>query len=199
STTATSSFVYDTSAPSTASLTTTGPYNAAGFPANLTGTTNEAGTGASGISAVNVSIKDSTSGKCWNSTNFTTAACPNWIAVTSGGSSAGAANANWSYSTTGMGAQLTNGDTYTVQVQSTDATTSGNQSGTLAAGTFVYDTSAPSSATLSSNGNYNAAGWPGAITGTTSDSGTGGNGISAVSVSIKDSTSGKCWNGTNFT
>ncbi len=190
-------FTYDTSAPSSATLTTNGVYNAAGWPGAITGTVSDSGTGSHGISAVNVSIADSVSGKCWNGTNFTTAACQNWIAVTSGGSAAGAANANWSY-TLAAGA-LTDGHTYTVSVQATDATTSGNQSGTLAAGTFTYDTSAPSTATLTTNGNYNTSGWPGAISGTVSDSGTGSHGISAVNVSIADSVSGKCWNGTNFT
>ncbi|MHB8651059.1 MAG: beta strand repeat-containing protein, partial [Gaiellaceae bacterium] len=192
-------FVYDNLAPNTASLTTNGAYNAAGLPASLTGTTTDAGTGGNGISAVNISIQDSTSGKCWNGTNFTTATCPNYVAVTSGGTASGTANANWSYSTTGLAGQLASGDTYTVQIQATDATTSGNTSGNLAAGTFVYDTAAPSTATLTSNGAYNAAGLPASLTGTTTDSGTGGHGISAVNISIQDSTSGKCWNGTNFT
>ncbi|MDT7539439.1 MAG: thermitase, partial [Actinomycetota bacterium] len=196
---ATKSFDYDTQAPTAAALTTNGIYNATGFPASLTGTTSDATTGSHGISAVNVSIKDSTSGKCWNATNFTTAACPNWIAVTSGGTATLGANASWSYATTGMGAQLTNGDTYTVEVQATDATTAGNQSLTLSAGTFVYDSSAPATATLTTNGVYNTAGWSGHVDGTTTDLGTGSHGISAVNVSIADSVSGKCWNGTNFT
>ena len=63
----------------------------------------------------------------------------------------------------------------------------------------MYDTSAPSSASLTTNGVYNTTGWPGAISGTVSDSGTGGNGISAVKISIADSVTGKCWNGSNFT
>ena len=190
-------FTYDTAAPNTATLSSNGNYNTAGWPGAVTGTTTDSGTGSHGISAVNVSIQDSGTSKCWNGTNFTTASCPNYVAVTSGGSAAGGANANWSY--TLANSALTNGDTYTVQVQATDATTSGTTSGNLAAGTFTYDTSAPSSATLSSNGNYNSAGWPGAVTGTVSDSGTGGHGISAVNVSIQDSGTSKCWNGTNFT
>ena len=190
-------FTYDTSAPTAATLSSNGNYNAAGWPGAVTGTTNDSGTGSHGISAVNVSIQDSTTGKCWNGTNFTTATCPNYVAVTSGGSAAGGANANWSY--TLANSALTNGDTYTVKVQSTDATTNGNISGNLSAGTFTYDTAAPTAANLSSNGNYNAAGWPGAVTGTTNDSATGSHGISAVNVSIQDSTTGKCWNGTNFT
>jgi hypothetical protein len=190
-------FTYDTTAPSSATLTSNGSYNAAGWPAAVTGTVSDSGTGNSGISAVNVSIQDSGSGKCWNGTNFTTATCPNYIAVTSGGTATGSNNATWSYSL--AAAALTTGHTYTVQVQAVDATTTGNASGNLAAGTFVYDTAAPSSATLTTNGDYNAAGWPGAVTGTVSDSGTGSSGISAVKVSIQDSGSGKCWNGTNFT
>ncbi|MHB8651058.1 MAG: SwmB domain-containing protein, partial [Gaiellaceae bacterium] len=192
-------FVYDTAAPSTASLTSNGAYNAAGLPASLTGTTTDSGTGGHGISAVNISIQDSSTGKCWNGTNFSTATCPNYAAVTSGGTAAGTANANWSYATTGMAAQLVQGATYTVQIQATDATTSGNTSGNLTAGSFTYDNLAPNTATLTSNGAYNAAGLPASLTGTTTDSGRGGNGISAVNISIQDSTSGKCWNGTNFT
>src|SRR5438552_2567372 len=65
----------------------------------------------------------------------------------------------------------------------TDATTSGNQSGTLSAGTFVYDTSAPTAATLTTNGNYHAAGWSGHVDGTTTDSGTGSLLFSAFDVS----------------
>src|SRR5581483_7128153 len=44
--------------------------------------------------------------------------------------------------------------TYTVQVQATDATSNGNQSGNLAAGTFAFDTTAPtmSSATVAADG-----------------------------------------------
>src|SRR5205807_9955310 len=124
-----SSFSYDTTAPATATLSSTGYYNSGGWPGAVTGTVSDSGTGSHGISAVNVSIQDSVSGKCWNGTNFTTASCPNWVAVTSGGSAVGAANANWSY--TLASSALTDGHSYTVSVQATDATTNGNQSGTL--------------------------------------------------------------------
>src|SRR6202035_3800951 len=133
-------FKYDTSAPATASLTTNGAYNAAGWPTAISGTTTDSGTGSNGISAVKVSIQQG-SGNYWNGTNFTTASCPNYIAVTSGGTATGANNATWSYSL--AAAALSNGSTYTVQVQATDATTTGNTSGNLSAGTFKYDTSAP--------------------------------------------------------
>ena len=45
---ASASLTYDTSAPNTAALNTGGDYNSAGFPANLTGTTSDSGTGGSG-------------------------------------------------------------------------------------------------------------------------------------------------------
>src|SRR5205085_7845571 len=140
---ATATYVYDTTAPNTAALTTNGIYSGAGFPANLTGTTTDSCTGGSGIIAVSISIKDSTSHKCWNGTNFTTASCPNWVSVTSGGTATGSNNANWSYSTTGMGAQLTRGDTYTIQIHAIAATTSRTTSSALSAGTSTYDNTAP--------------------------------------------------------
>src|SRR2546423_11256996 len=56
------------------------------------------------------------------------ASCPNFVAVTSGGTATGANNANWSY-TLASGA-LANGSTYTVKVQSTDNSGTGNTSGT---------------------------------------------------------------------
>ena len=152
---ATRSYDYDTSAPANATLTTNSSYNATSWPGAISGTTTDSGTGSHGVSAVKVSIKDSVSGNCWNGTNFTAVACPNYIAVTSGGSASGANNANWSYSLAAVA--LTNGHTYTVQVQATDATTTGNTSGNLAAGTFSFDTTAPTMSTLqffdtSSNG-----------------------------------------------
>jgi hypothetical protein len=138
---ASSSFVYDNTAPSSAALSSNGNYDAAGWPGAVTGTVGDSGTGSSGISAVSVSISDSVSGKCWNGGNFTTAGCPNWVAVTSGATATGSANASWSY--TLAGSALTDGHTYTVSVRATDATTSGNQSGTLSTASFTYDTTPP--------------------------------------------------------
>jgi uncharacterized repeat protein (TIGR02059 family) len=197
SATASATVIYDTSAPTNAGLTTNGVYNGAGWPGAVGGTTNDSGAGSNGISAVNVSIqKDGGANACWSGATFT-AACPSWVAVTSGATASGAADANWSY--TLASAALTNGSTYSVSVQSSDGVTNANQSGTLAAGSFVYDSAAPSTAALTTNGTYNSGGWSGSVAGTVNDSATGSHGISAVDVSIQDSVSGKCWNGTNFT
>ncbi|MFL5962507.1 MAG: OmpL47-type beta-barrel domain-containing protein [Gaiellaceae bacterium] len=147
STVATATTNYDTAAPTAATLTTNSSYNAAGWSGHVDGTTTDSGNGNNGISAVNVSIADSVSGKCWNGTDFTTAGCPSWNAVSTGGTATGANNASWQYNV--ASAALSDGHTYTVSVQATDATTTGNVSGTLAAGTFKYDTTPPAFGTLS--------------------------------------------------
>jgi hypothetical protein len=156
STVASATTKYDTSAPATATLTTNSSYNAAGWSGHVDGTVTDSGTGSSGIATVNVSIADSVSGKCWNGANFTTTACPNWVPVTSGGSAVGAANASWQYNLASTA--LTDAHIYTVSVQAKDATSTGNTSGTLAAGTFKYDTTPPAFGTLSYvlSGNCNA-------------------------------------------
>src|SRR5439155_1125876 len=130
----------DTTAPSSAPQSPNGNYNDAGWPGAVTGAVSDSSTGGRGISAVNVSIqKDGSASACWNGSAFS-ASCPNWVSVTSGGTATGSANANWSY--TLASSALTNGSTYGVSVQATDATTSGTTSGTRSAGSLSYDTSA---------------------------------------------------------
>src|SRR5439155_1568051 len=124
----------------------------------------------------------------------TTATCPNWVAVSSGGTATAANNASWQYNL--ASSTLTDTHTYTVSVQATDATTSGNQSGTLSAGTFVYDTSAPT-ATISfpaTGTHYNSAGWNSTLSGTAADASSS---VATVKVSIqKDAGANACWDGT---
>jgi len=138
-TSATNTFAYDTAAPSSATLTSSGSFTSGTWSGAVTGTVSDSGTGGHGISSVKVSIQDSVSGTCWNGTNFTIAACPNYLSVTSGGTATGSSSANWSY--TLSSSALTVGHTYTVLVQATDATTTGNTSGDLSAGTFFFATS----------------------------------------------------------
>ena len=82
SATANFTITQDSTAP-TASVTapTATSYNAAGWPGSLSGTAADA---ASGVSAVKLSIQDTTVGgsSCWNGTTPFTAACPNYIAAT---------------------------------------------------------------------------------------------------------------------
>jgi hypothetical protein len=193
---ATASFDYDTSAPATATLATTGTYNTAGWPGAISGTTTDAGTGGHGIGAVKVSIKDSASGKCWNGSDFTAATCPNYVPVSSGGTATGASAAGWSYALSSSA--LANGHTYTVLVQATDATVSGNTSGDLSAGSFAFDTAAPTAAvTFPASGTFsNGTGWTGSITGTADDH--GGAGIADVKLAIEDTTTSQWYDGSGF-
>ena len=48
------------------------------------------------------------------------------------------------------------------------------------------------------NGNYNASGWTGTITGTATDATSGISGASSISLTITQSSSGKTWNGMSF-
>src|SRR6201999_2744552 len=108
--------------------------------------------------------------------------------------STGTSNATWTYAL--AASKLTTLHTYNVYVQATDATTSGNTSGALSAGSFTYDNSAPANASLTTNGVYDAAGLP-TLSGTTNDAGQGGNGISLTKVAIRDG-SGNYYDGSSF-
>src|SRR5438876_1099432 len=110
-------------------MPSTASYKSSGWPGAVTGTVSDSGTGGHGISAVNVSIPASVSAKCWNGSNFTTASCANLVALRSPGTTL------FPYTTlfrsTLASSALSDGHTYTVSVQATDATSNGNTSGTL--------------------------------------------------------------------
>ncbi|MDX6485552.1 MAG: thermitase, partial [Gaiellaceae bacterium] len=173
-------------------------YNAVGW-ANVTGS----GTDESGGSGIDVtagktqlSIHNDTTNQYWSGAAWGAVAGPEVYFNPTAGPTAVAPGtaATWSY--TFANTNLADANAYTVHTKSIDyaANTS-----SVASATTTYDTAAPSTAALTTNGVYNAAGFPASLTGTTNDSATGAHGISAVNVSIQDSTSGKCWNGTNFT
>ncbi|MCX6756239.1 MAG: hypothetical protein NTX85_02785 [Candidatus Nomurabacteria bacterium] len=121
--------------------------NSTGFDSGnkITGTAGDYGGGT--ISSVQVSIKNNTTGFCWNGTNFTTAACDNWINVTSGTTS-------WYY--TGLtSSSLTNGVNYTIKSK---ATSSGGTETPGSGTTFTYDSSNPTSTISSpSTGTYSSS------------------------------------------
>src|SRR4029077_3331030 len=131
-------------------------YNSAGWNSTLSGTAADA---ASTVATVKLSIQDTAVGgwSGWYGTNSAghfAPACPNYITAT--GTTA------WTLATLGTGA-LVDGHAYTVTVETIANATNANTAASAATSNFVYDNSAPSSAALSSNGNYNSAGWPGAI------------------------------------
>src|SRR5205823_2047017 len=149
----------------TAAITfpTASGYNSAGWGGSsgaITGTASD--NGGSGLTSVKVSVRDTTAGKCANASgSFSITCASNNQFQTTGGTPA-----SWTFAI--PAANLTTGDTYAVVVQTTDAL--GNTANSAASASWSYDNTAPSSATLSTNGAYNAAGWPGSISGTVSDS-----------------------------
>ncbi|MGD0084891.1 MAG: putative Ig domain-containing protein [Acidimicrobiales bacterium] len=134
--TATSSSIIkvDTMAPS-ASITF--PVSGSAYDANsgswtgvITGSASDV---VSGVGSVKVSVQQSSgSSSCWTGRGSTfTAACPNYVPVTTG-------TTNWSL--TFAASNLNNGDSYTVVAQATDG--AGN-TGLSSASTFTYDTRNP--------------------------------------------------------
>src|SRR5205085_2055838 len=106
---------------------------------------------------------DGGANSCWDGTNAAghfTSACPNYVTATG--------TTSWT-STLGSAA-LVDGSSYTLTLETIDNATNANTNTTAASSSFVYDTTAPTAAALSSNGIYNVAGWPGAVTGTATDS-----------------------------
>src|SRR5207249_2854837 len=113
---ASSSFVYDTTAPTaTVSFPATGThYNAAGWNSTLSGTATDT---SSTVATVKLSIqKDGGANACWDGTNaaghFTTA-CPNYVNATG--------TSSWS-AALGTGA-LVDGSSYTLTVETIDNAT----------------------------------------------------------------------------
>jgi ribosomal protein S12 methylthiotransferase accessory factor YcaO len=152
----------------------------------ITGTAS-AGAGAT-ISKVKVSIQQ-VGGSCWTGSGDTyTATCPNYVAVTSG-------TTNWSL--TVPNSDLTSGDSYSVTAQATDSYANVATSSTVS---FTYGTALPMvTITYPVNGtDLCACGYTGKITGTASSNSGSGTSITAVSVAIENTTTGKWWNGTSF-
>ena len=120
----------DTTNP-TESVTTPGvngsSYNASSLPANIAGSSADAG--GSGVSTMQVAIQDG-AGNYWGGATFNQGSI--FYNATAGTTS-------WSYATATLAGQLSDGHTYTITAKATDA--AGNTSTTTR--TFVYDTTSP--------------------------------------------------------
>jgi len=119
-------------------------YNAATLPANLGGTSADAG--GSGVSTVQIAIQDG-AGNYWGGATFNQAAI--FYNATGG------TTANWTYATATLLGQLTTNHTYTITAKATDAATNV----ITATRTFIYDTTAPTVSSVTStqaNGSYKA-------------------------------------------
>jgi hypothetical protein len=163
---------------------------AAGANSKITGTASDS---LSGVASDQVAIQRA-SGNYWNGTSFSSAT-PVYTTT------AGTTSWNLAFAATNFPAD----SAYTVYARSTDA--AGNVSASVTS-TFNYDNTNPTVAMTfpAASGVYNAASWTAGcatagICGTATDP-TGAayvSGLSAVTVSIKDVTAARWWNGTAFT
>jgi hypothetical protein len=178
-TTAATTFGYDTSAPTASvSFPASGAfYNASGWTGSITGLASD---GFSGVSAVALSIEDTTTAQYWNGSSFQSS--PTTVTATG--------TTGWGYALSS--GQLANGNAYSVTAFATD---NADNTGTSAAATFGYDTTAPAAAVTFpvSGAFYNASGWTGSLTGTASD---GFSGVASVALTIENTTTSQYWNGT---
>jgi len=151
----------------------------------ITGTVSDA---LGSVTGVGVSLQQgSGSDSCWTGSDSTfTAACPNYVPVTSG-------TTTWSL--TLPTTDLTSGDTYNVTAQAKDSVGNVFTSSTVA---FTYNTTAVALPTVAIsypfNGTTYGTNWTGAITGSAAANAAGAS-ISNVVVSIQQ-VGGSCWSGT---
>ncbi|MHB8651268.1 MAG: SwmB domain-containing protein [Gaiellaceae bacterium] len=111
-------------------------YNSTGWTGSITGTAADSG---AGVSTVKVAIHDNTAGNDYNGTSFG-----------AGGQQFQAASGTTSWSYALAAAALTNGDNYTITVETIDNV--GNTSTSAATQSFTYDTTAPTVSSRSVNG-----------------------------------------------
>src|SRR5207237_27437 len=141
-----------------------GRASAPGWPGSISGT---AADSSSSVATVKLSIqKDGGANSCWDGTNAAghfTSACPNYVTAT--GTTSWSANLGSS--------ALIDGSSYAITVETIDNATNANTNTSAATATYVYDTTAPNTAALTTNGNYSGAGFPANLTGTTTHPGTG--------------------------
>ena len=185
-TSATVSFTYNTTAPT---VSISYPVNNTSYGTDWTGAITGTAGGPNVLSNVKVSVQKGSGGNvCWTGAGSTfTAACPNYLPVTSG-------TTNWSLSL--AASSLTNGDSYTVVAQATDSAGNVGTSSTVG---FTYNSSPPTvTITYPVNKTTYGTNWAGKITGTASSNSGTGTTITRVSVAIENTKTGKWWNGTSF-
>jgi large repetitive protein len=174
-------FSYNTTPPVPA---LTYPVNGSTYGANWAGKLTGTAAFTNTASTVQVAIENTTTSHWYNGANFTTATTQTFLTATG--------TTSWTY--TLAASKLVTGDAYTVIVQATDK--AGNV-GTSSTTAFTYSTAVPTSAVVYpvSNNVIYGANWTGTITGTA----TFVNAASYVTVTIKNSTTARWWNGSSFT
>ncbi|MFN7160733.1 MAG: S-layer homology domain-containing protein [Candidatus Gracilibacteria bacterium] len=160
----------------------------------LKGSAIDAGTVTSGIKEVRISIKDNSTNKWFNGTDFTgtaSAYIPAKITLT------GAASATWVLPETGV-LPFTANASYTASAYALDTKDNSSLS-TAVTRTFTYvpavvpDTTAPSTTLTAPATGATSLG------GLAKDEGTPTSGLKEVKVSIKNNTTNTWWTGTSFT
>ncbi len=162
----------------TSTISTSGFFNSSTWTGKITGMASDAG---GSVASVQISIFNGS--HYWNGSAFS-ATSQTFVTATG--------TTSWSNSLSSSA--LTSGDTYTIQSKATDQT--GHAQSPLTSSTFLYDSAKPSS-TISTSGDFNAAGWAAggsAIKGAATDNG-GGFGIS-VQISIFNGS--HYWTGSAF-
>ena len=148
----------------------------------ITGTASSNSGDSTTITGVAAAVEDTTTGKWWNGFAFNLGT-QTFVAASG--------DTTWML---GLAAQnLTSGDSYSVIAQATDST---GKIGTSSTVTFTYTALPTVTITYPCNCKTYGANWTGTITGTAS-AGPGAT-ISAVSVAIEDTSTGKWWDGTSF-
>ena len=144
STTASFTLHNDTVAPTgTVGFPTAAVYDAAGWTGSLTGTASDAD---AGVNAIKIAIHDNTANTDYNGTSFG-AGGQQYLTATG--------TTGWTYAL--AAAKLTDGDSYTITVETIDNV--GNTNTTATTKTFTYDTTAPTVNGVSAsnaNGAYDA-------------------------------------------
>jgi hypothetical protein len=182
-----STWTFNNTAPSAViSYPTTATLYGTNWSGAISGTSATTIPGAS-VSSVKLTIKDTTTNTYWNGTSWTSTAA----SVTTSGPTA-----TWTYalSAANLALNATN-NSYSVTATPTDnlADTS-----TTAPSTWTFNTTAPTAAITYpvSNVTY-GSNWTGSLTGTSSTSISGAT-ISAVNLTIKDTSTSTWWNGISW-
>ncbi|HYS42080.1 MAG TPA: LamG-like jellyroll fold domain-containing protein, partial [Pseudonocardiaceae bacterium] len=168
------------------SLSVTQPTNATTYGAFWAGSVDGTALSRSGFSlaAVTVAIRDTTTGQWWGGSGFNQAS-QTFVPVTSGTS-------NWSLSFPAT--NLTAGHSYTLTAQATDSV--GNVGSSSAVG-FSYNNTPPSSSvSYPTDTTTYGSNWTGSVNGTASSN--SGFSLVAVSVGVRDTTTGQWWGGAGF-
>ncbi len=168
-----SSFSYDP-VPPQSSVMTAGCFTQSNWPNAIVGSASDA---RSGVASVKISIQRASDSLYYNGTSWSPTVT--WLSVTG--------TTSWT-----RPFAPTVETRYTVRSRATD--NCGNVQSALGESSFTYDATPPQS-TVATSGYYNAASWPGAITGSASD---GQSNVASVEVTLRRASDNLYYNGSSW-